>query len=51
MPEAVEGDVLADAGVFEPVLQGLTGHLAVESFEDETFAAFSAKLQGFGRDG
>lgn len=29
VPEAVEGDVFADAGIFEPVFERLAGHLAL----------------------
>ena len=47
MPKAVEGDVLGDAGIFEPVLERLLGVVALEVLEDESGAGRAAEFVGF----
>lgn len=45
--EAVEGDVLGDAGIFEPVLERLLGVVALEVLEDESGAGLAEESVGF----
>ena len=45
--EAVEGDVLGDAGVLKPVLERLLGVVALEVLEDESGAGRAAEFVGF----
>lgn len=40
--EAVESDVLGDAGVFQPFLERLLGVVALEVLEDESGAGLAA---------
>lgn len=47
MPEAVEGDVLGYACIFEPVLERVLGVVAFELFEYKPGARFSAEFVGF----
>ena len=45
--EAVESDVLGDAGVFQPFLERLLGVVALEVLEDESGAGLAAEFVGF----
>lgn len=45
--EAVEGDVLGDAGIFEPVLERLLGVVPLEVLENESGAGRAAEFVGF----
>ena len=49
--EAVEGDVLGDAGIFEPVLERLLGVVPLEVLEDESGAGRAAEFVGFRGEG
>ena len=43
----MEGDVLGDAGIFEPVLERLLCVVALEVLEDESGAGLAAEFIGF----
>ena len=49
MSLAVEGDVLGDAGILEPILERLLGVMAFEVLEDESGAGRAAEFVGFRR--
>lgn len=51
MAKAMKGHLLGDTGIFEPLLERLTGMGPAESFEDESAGAVTAVRDRFLADG